>query len=59
MTHNELLALFLEKIPGEYPKHMFYFFAGNAACGVVRPFASDLLRAIGLVESASVGYANE
>lgn len=59
MTKPELLALFLEKIPAEYPKHMLCYFAANAARGVPLPFTIGLLRAVEVVEAASPGYAVE
>ncbi len=59
MTENELLALFLEKVPAEYPKHMFCEFAAAAARGVIRPFLQGLLKAIAAVEKDCPGYAEE
>jgi hypothetical protein len=59
VTENELLALFLEKVPAEYPKHMFCEFAAAAARGVIRPFLQGLLKAIAVVEKDCPGYAEE
>jgi hypothetical protein len=59
MTDQELLAMFLDKIPAEYPKHMLCFFAANAAQGTLLPLTKGLLRVVGFVESSLPGYAAE
>ena len=57
MTDQELLAMFLDQVPAEYPKHMFHFFADRAVRGILLPFTKGLLRVIGFVEASSPGYA--
>lgn len=59
MTQEQILSLFLEKIPAAYPEHMLCFFAANAARGHLLPFTKALLRALGEIEAASPGYAED
>ncbi len=57
MRDDELLAMFLESVPSEYPKHMFCYFANNAARGNVLPFTKSLFEVLKVVDAASPGYA--
>src|SRR4051794_34995440 len=57
MKDDELLAMFLESVPAEYPKHMFCYFANNAARGNVLPFTKSLLQVLNTVDGISPGYA--
>ena len=57
MTRPELVALFLENIPEESPKHMLCFFAANLAREKDISFTNDLLEVLGAMESVTPGYA--
>ena len=59
MTPDQLLALFLEMVPSEYPRHMLCFFAANAAKGNILPFTTSLLSSLSKIDDASPGYARE
>lgn len=59
MSPSELLQYFCGTIPQQYPKHMFCYFAANAARGNILPFLFGLLRALGRIENACPGYAKE
>lgn len=57
MAFNDVLARFFTTIPVEYPKHMFCYFAANAAIGHVRPFVRGLVHALDRIDKAAPGYA--
>lgn len=59
MTRDEVLKLFVLRVPNEYPKHMLCYFAANAARGITLPFLDSLVAALAEIDTATPGYARE
>jgi hypothetical protein len=59
MNKDEALALFLDRIPSEYPEHMLCFFAGNGKNGRVLPFLNGLSLVLAAIDTVTPGYASE